>query len=51
MTLMPVKVFHNKQNFKVNNYRKYKQFSNEAFMHEVKGTCGGFHKFILEHLK
>ena len=37
-----MKGFYNKQKSKVIQYRKYKDFSNEAFMHELESTLSSF---------
>ena len=37
-----MKVFYNKQKLKIIQYRKYKHFSNEAFMHELGSTLSSF---------
>ena len=37
-----MKVFYNNQKPKVIQYRKYKIFSNEAFMHELETTLSMF---------
>ena len=38
MSLTVMKVFYNKQKPKIIQYRKYKDFSNEAFMHELESA-------------
>ena len=38
MSLTVMKVFYNKQKPKIIQYRKYKGFSNEAFMHELESA-------------
>ena len=42
MSLMVMKVFYNKQKPKIIQYRKYKGFSNEAFMHELESALARF---------
>ena len=42
MILTVKKVFYNKQKPKIVQYRKYKDFSNEAFMHELESTLSRF---------
>ena len=42
MGLTVMKVFYNKQKPKIIQYRKYKSFSNEAFMHELESTLAKF---------
>ena len=42
MSLTVMKVFHNKQKSKIIQYRKYKSFSNEAFMHELESALARF---------
>ena len=42
MSLTVMKVFYNKQKLKIIQYRKYKGFSNEAFMHELETALGRF---------
>ena len=37
-----MKVFYNKQKPKIIQYRKYKGFSNEAFMHELESALARF---------
>ena len=37
-----MKVFYNKEKPKIIQYRKYKDFSNEAFVHELEGTLPSF---------
>ena len=37
-----MKVFYNKQKPKIIQYRKYKDFSNEAFMHELERASSRF---------
>ena len=37
-----MKVFYNKQKPKVIQCKKYKYFSNEAFMHELESTLSSF---------
>ena len=39
-----MKVFYNKQKPKIIQYRKYKGFSNEAFMHELESALVRFSK-------
>ena len=39
---MVMKVFYNKQKPKIIQYRKYKGFSNEAFMHELESALARF---------
>ena len=46
MNLTVMKVFCNKQKPKINQYRKYKDFSNQAFMHQL-ALYGYFLKFHL----
>ena len=48
MSLTVMKVFYNKQKPKIIQYRKYKDFSNEAFMHELESTLARFAYF--QHL-
>ena len=48
MNLTVMKVFCNKQKPKINQYRKYKDFSNQAFMHQL-ALYGYFLKFHLAH--
>ena len=38
MSLTVMKVFYNKQKPKIFQYRKYKDFSNEDFMHELESA-------------
>ena len=42
MGLTVMKVFYNKQKPKIVQYRKYKGFSNEAFMHELESALARF---------
>ena len=42
-------MFYNKQKPKIIQYRKYKDFSNAAFMHELENAYRDFLKFHLEH--
>ena len=42
MSLTVMKVFYNKQKPKIIQYRKYKGFSNEAFMHELESALARF---------
>ena len=42
ISLMVVKVFYDKQKPQINQYRKYKDFSNEAFMHELESALSRF---------
>ena len=42
MSLMVMKVFYNKQKPKIIQYRKYKGFPNEAFMHELETALARF---------
>ena len=42
MSFTVMKVFYNKQNPKIIQYRKYKGFSNETFMHELESVLAGF---------
>ena len=42
MSLTVKKAFYNKQKPKIVQYRKYKEFSNEAFMHELESTLSRF---------
>ena len=42
MSLMVMKVFYNKQKPKIIQYRKYKDFSNEAFVHELESALSRF---------
>ena len=42
MSLTVMKVFYNKQKPKIIQYRKYKDFSNEAFMHELESALARF---------
>ena len=42
MSLTVMKVFYNKQKPKIIQYRKYKDFSNEAFMHELERASSRF---------
>ena len=42
MSLTVMKVFYNEQNPKIIQYRKYKGFSNETFMHELESVLAGF---------
>ena len=41
-SLTVMKVFYNKQKPKIIQYRKYKDFSNEAFMHELESALARF---------
>ena len=50
MNLTVMKVFCNKQKPKINQYRKYKDFSNEAFMHQL-ALYQYFLKFYLARSK
>ena len=43
------RMFYNKQKPKIIQYRKYKDFSNAAFMHELENAYRDFLKFHLEH--
>ena len=38
MSLTVMKVYYNKQKPKIIQYREYKDFSNEAFMHELESA-------------
>ena len=42
MSFTVMKVFYNKQNPKIIQYRKHKGFSNETFMHELESVLAGF---------
>ena len=42
MSLTVMKVFYNKQKLKIIQYRKYKGFPNEAFMHELESALARF---------
>ena len=42
MSLTVMKLFYNKQKPKIIQYRKYKGFSDEAFMHELESTLARF---------
>ena len=42
MSLTVMKVLYNKQKPKIIQYRKYKGFSNEAFMHELESALARF---------
>ena len=42
MSLTVMKVFYNKQKPKIIQYRKYKDFSNEAFVHELESALSRF---------
>ena len=42
MSLTVMKVFYSKQKPKITQYRKYKGFSNEAFMHELESALARF---------
>ena len=42
MSITVMKVFYNKQKLKIIQYRKYKGFSNEAFMHELESALARF---------
>ena len=42
MSLTIMKVFYNKLKLKTIQYRKYKDFCNEAFMHELESTLARF---------
>ena len=42
MSLTVMKVFYNKQKPRIIQYRKYKGFSNEAFMHELESALARF---------
>ena len=42
MSLTVMKVFYNKQKPKIIQYRKYKGFSNEAFMNELESALAWF---------
>ena len=42
MSLTVMKVFYNKQKPKIIQYRKYKDFSNEPFMHELESALSRF---------
>ena len=42
MSLTVRKMFYNKQKPKIIQYRKYKGFSNEAFMHELESALARF---------
>ena len=46
-----MKVFYNKQNPKIIQYRKYKDFSNEAFMHELESVLSRFSHISFEIFK
>ena len=46
-----MKGFYNKQKSKVIQYRKYKDFSNEAFMHELESTLSSFSQVLFGTFK
>ena len=46
-----MKVFYNKEKPKVIQYRKYKDFSNEAFMHELESTLSSFSQVLFGTFK
>ena len=51
MNLTVMKVFYNKQKPKIIQYRKYKGFSNEAFMQELKSALARFSQFSFRAFK
>ena len=48
---MVMKVFYNKQKPKIIQYRKYKDFSNEAFMHKLESALPRFSQILFETFK
>ena len=46
-----MKVFYNKQKQKIIQDRKYKGFSNEAFLHELEVTLSSFSQISLGTIK
>ena len=51
MSLTVIKVFYNKQKPKIVQYRKYKGFFNEAFMHELGRALARFSQISLGTFK
>ena len=51
MSLTVMKVFYNKQKPKIMQYRKYKGFSNEAFMHELESALARFYQILFGTFK
>ena len=51
MSLTVMKVFYNKQKPKIIQYRKYKDFSNETFMHELENASSRFSHISFGRLK
>ena len=51
MSLTVMKVFHNKQKPKITQCRKYKDFSNEAFIYVLKSTLSSFSPFSFGRFK
>ena len=51
MSLTVMKVFYNKQKPKIIQYRKYKGFSNEAFMQELESALARFSQFSFRTFK
>ena len=50
-SLTIMKVFYSKENAKVIQYRKYKNFSNEIFMYELESTLSRFSQISFGTLK
>ena len=48
MSLTVMKVFYNKQKPKIIQYRKYKDFSNEAFIHELESALPTHSEILFE---
>ena len=51
MSLTVMKMFYNKQKLKIIEYRKYKGFSNEAFMHELESALARFSQILFGTFK
>ena len=51
MSLTVRKMFYNKQKPKIIQYRKYKGFSNEAFMHELESALARFSQSLFGTFK
>ena len=51
MSLTVIKKLNNKQKPKVTQYREYKDFLNEPFMHELKSTSSSFCQFLFGTFK
>ena len=51
MSLTGMKVFYSKLKPKVIQFKKYKDFSNEAFMHELESTLSSFSQISFGRFK